>query len=728
MSSSKYPALPTSDPSPNPTEETRKKRIEFWQRLCDAVREREATPRDPFEALKGWNVSASKRVIKGNNSRHYDAYYFDEDGNRYRSKPEVFKFLDSGIKGKPSVKEETTTKKTKSSAPTTNADAARKKEKGKNEEGKKADEDWVETREKETHTMSLQGNRLKRKTSEAREEWAKLPIASSAIGLARPHDAYQQQQQQQGGHSSLKKPRIIEQRQMVQEQQQPKVTRRHDCKNFFNVVSSQEKLDLIRMVTGATVTVDAKTPTGLVVEGTEQEVRRGVNKINEMIENTRERNRLLSERATKQSMKPLNVMSIISAVKGEDKDNSIRPPTSLHSMNSNGTHISPPNGKSMSASPTTLADAFVPEAVRFGSDAFINKVRTSIRENKMFSEVSSTGREAYRFVKKHGDVGADKIFEGLKELADENVETDAVIAGGSGVGDDNDDDSETKLEIERKIVPLALCSAIMKAAIEDVHSSEGGSSDILAVAVKAKGFVVENIQKYLRPMLRGIMRGESQLSQDINLRKRAYDIAKKTQLKCIAFLDEWSNNTNFGDLSKHETIQPAKDVLSELRRRAKDRIEGKHRRPSVGTGTTGAYQSTGHRLIDRVQRPEAKIKIDSDLSIAMKKSTGENGDEEDHHEDLAFSLENQYGGFAGAPTQLGDFSMLRSDLSLSHLEVGEQQQQQKVSEAAAPPPETFAPPRRDPTPEPPSSQAPFDVVEEGEVQRGATEEVPSEWD
>ena len=106
MSSSKYPALPTSDPSPNPTEETRKKRIEFWQRLCDAVREREATPRDPFEALKGWNVSASKRVIKGNNSRHYDAYYFDEDGNRYRSKPEVFKFLDSGIKGKPSVKEE----------------------------------------------------------------------------------------------------------------------------------------------------------------------------------------------------------------------------------------------------------------------------------------------------------------------------------------------------------------------------------------------------------------------------------------------------------------------------------------------------------------------------------------------------------------------------------------------------------------------------------------------
>ena len=221
-------------------------------------------------------------------------------------------------------------------------------------------------------------------------------------------------------------------------------------------------------------------------------VRRGVNKINEMIENTRERNRLLSERATKQSMKPLNVMSIISAVKGEDKDNSIRPPTSLHSMNSNGTHISLPNGKSMSASPTTLADAFVPEAVRFGSDAFINKVRTSIRENKMFSVVSSSGREAYRFVKKHGDVGADKIFEGLKELADENVETDAVIAAGSGVGDDNEDDSEMKLEIERKIVPLAMCSAIMKAAIEDVHSSEGGSSDILAVAVKAKGFVVEN--------------------------------------------------------------------------------------------------------------------------------------------------------------------------------------------------------------------------------------------
>ena len=50
---------------------------------------------------------------------------------------------------------------------------------------------------------------------------------------------------------------------MMQEQQQrPKVTRRHDCKNFFNVVSSQEKLDLIRMVTGATVTVDASLSYG----------------------------------------------------------------------------------------------------------------------------------------------------------------------------------------------------------------------------------------------------------------------------------------------------------------------------------------------------------------------------------------------------------------------------------------------------------------------------------
>ena len=57
------------------------------------------------------------------------------------------------------------------------------------------------------------------------------------------------------------------------------------------------------------------------------------------------------------------------------------------------------------------------------------------------------------------------------------------------------------------------------------------------------------------------------MSQDINLRKRAYEVAKKTQLKCIVFLDEWSNNTDCGDLSKHETIQQAKDVLSELRRK-----------------------------------------------------------------------------------------------------------------------------------------------------------------
>lgn len=720
--SSEYPPLPSSDPNPNPTEETQKKRTEFWHRLCDAIREHKETPRDPFEVLKGWNVCASKRAMS-NNPKHFDAYYFDEEGNRYRSKPEVFKFLDSGIRGKPPPPtEKEKKKKANAPKPNRNTDAARKEEKEENDN----DEEGEGTREKESQPS--QRNRLKRKTSEAREEWAKLPMASSAMDTARSRDEHQQvQQQNQQGQLPLKKPRIMDQRQMMQEQQQrPKVTRRHDCKNFFNVVSSQEKLDLIRMVTGATVTVDASLPTVLVVEGTEQEVRKGVNKINEMIENTRERNRLISERATKQSMKPLNVMSIISAVKGED-NNSNRQTTSFHSMNSNGTHISPPNGKSMSVSPTTLADAFVPEAVRVGSDALIKKVRTSIRENKMFSLVGSIGREAYRFVKKHGDIGADKVFEGLKALADESVESSTVIAGGvGGGGEDKEDDSEMKLEIERKIVPLAVCSAIVKAAFEDIHSSEDGSSDLLDAATKAKGFIVDNIQKYLRPMLRGIMRDESQLSQDLNRRKRAYDIAKKTQLKCIVFLDEWSNNTECGDLSKHETIQPAKDVLSELRRRAKDRIEGKHGRSSVvGGGSSRPYSSGVHRIIDRVQRPEAKIKIDSDLSIAMKKSAGENGDEDDHHEDLAFSLENQYGGFAGgaATTQLGDFSSLRRDLS-AHVD-----QHEKVSEpAAGPPPMPEVAPRdaeRDQTPEPPSSAREPAAIE---LAYGDEQERESEWD
>ena len=93
--SSEYPPLPSSDPNPNPTEETQKKRTEFWHRLCDAIREHKETPRDPFEVLKGWNVCANKRAMS-NNPKHFDAYYFDEEGNRYRSKPEVFKFLDSG--------------------------------------------------------------------------------------------------------------------------------------------------------------------------------------------------------------------------------------------------------------------------------------------------------------------------------------------------------------------------------------------------------------------------------------------------------------------------------------------------------------------------------------------------------------------------------------------------------------------------------------------------------
>ena len=687
-----YPPLPPDDPSPNPTDETRKKRLDFWHGLCDAVREHKEKPRDPFVALKGWNASASKRLCSGAQSKQFDAYFFDADGNRYRSRPEVLKFLDSGIKGK---KAKVTTK--------TNA-TVKDQKKGKQQEEKGSgrgkgevagnDAEWVETREKGAQTVSLRQNQLKRKTSEAREEWAKLPISSSMSPRF-------QQEQQRHPHFKNKRPKIIEQQPNIR-QEEPKVTRRHDCKNFFNVVSSREKMDLIRMVTGATVTEDAKLPTVLVVEGTEQEVRNGVNKIKEMIESTRERNRLISERATKQSMKPLNVMSIISAVKGEDRiDNNNGP------INSNGTHVP------MECSPPTLADAFVPEAVRVGTDTFINKVRTSIRENKMFSLVGSTGREAYRFVKQHGDVAADTLFEGLKELADESVETSHVSTGGGSNDDDN------KLEIERKIIPLAVCSAIVKAAIEDARISEGTSSEVLSNAVNAKGFVIEYIQKYLRPMLRGIMRGESQMSQDINLRKRAYEVAKKTQLKCIVFLDEWSNNADCGDLSKHETIQQAKDLLSELRRRAKDRIDGKHRRQSGDIDGSGAHPSSGRRLIDRVQRPEARIKIDSDLSIAMKKGRGENGDEEDHHEDLAFSLENQYGGFAGESTQLRDFSLLRSDLS-QHLE-GDQKGLEETPPPVAERNSTPEPPSSQPvaernaTPEPPSSQpAVEDETEEGE--------------
>ena len=100
---------------------------------------------------------------------------------------------------------------------------------------------------------------LKRKTSQAREEWAKLPKSSSMSPMF-------QQEQQRHPHFKNKRPKIIEQQPNIQ-QEEPKVTRRHDCKNFFNVVSSREKMDLIRMVTGATVTVDAKLPTVLVLKG-----------------------------------------------------------------------------------------------------------------------------------------------------------------------------------------------------------------------------------------------------------------------------------------------------------------------------------------------------------------------------------------------------------------------------------------------------------------------------
>ena len=50
--SSEYPPLPSSDPTPNPTEETQKKRTEFWHRLCDAIREHKETPRDPFRSVE----------------------------------------------------------------------------------------------------------------------------------------------------------------------------------------------------------------------------------------------------------------------------------------------------------------------------------------------------------------------------------------------------------------------------------------------------------------------------------------------------------------------------------------------------------------------------------------------------------------------------------------------------------------------------------------------------
>ena len=109
----------------------------------------------------------------------------------------------------------------------------------------------------------------------------------------------------------------------------------------------------------------------------------------------------------------------------------------------------------------------------------------------------------------------------------------------------------------------------------------------------------------------------------------------------------------------------------------------------------------------------------------MKKSTGENGDEDDHHEDLAFSLENQYGGFAGgaATTQLGDFSSLRRDLS-AHVD-----QHEKVSEPAAGPlPMPEVAPRdaeRDQTPEPPSSAREPAAIE---LAYGDEQERESEWD
>ena len=98
----------------------------------------------------------------------------------------------------------------------------------------------------------------------------------------------------------------------------------------------------------------------------------------------------------------------------------------------------------------------------------------------------------------------------------------------------------------------------------------------------------------------------------------------------------------------------------------------------------------------------------------MKKGRGDDGDEEDHHEDLAFSLENQYGGFAGESTQLRDFSLLRSDLS-QHLE-GDQKGLEET-----PPPVA----ERNATPEPPSSHP---AVAEDETQEGERCVAEPEWD
>ena len=78
-------------------------------------------------------MCANKRAMT-NNPKHFDAYYFDEEGNRYRSKPEVFKFLDSGIRGKPPPPpEKEKKKKVTALKPNRNTDAARKEEKEQND-------------------------------------------------------------------------------------------------------------------------------------------------------------------------------------------------------------------------------------------------------------------------------------------------------------------------------------------------------------------------------------------------------------------------------------------------------------------------------------------------------------------------------------------------------------------------------------------------------------------
>jgi hypothetical protein len=672
---------------------------QLWEKLCVEVKKK--LNKDANECLRGWTITITQRK-NGQMAGKWDPLYFNEEGLKFRSLPEVLRFVSTG---------EAPGRSSKSGGGDKNVAEAKKKKKKKKKEGNNIEYDDDDDDEDDDDEEEISDDEVK-----VVDVWEPRNKKLTAHKLSTTTQQTQMQQQsvhqssiiKEQQHQPLKRPMVHNQNEyddhhhhQQQQQQQfkrikeiPQIERAHDCKNFINVVSSEEKRELIKRLTGATCRVDEKFPTRLIIHGSEAQVRNGIARINSIIENNRkEQQRIINikEQAAK-NRSDFNVNSLISAVKGKDEKLSHQQQNNnnIPSMNSNMTHISPPNSKSMSLSPTTLADAWVPEIVRTSIDGLVKNIREHIRNEEDLSKrrelIRALVSEAVRIVRKHGDVAADKLFEALKDVADEDVEIknnsskqqqgggisplllpgpppatniiERKFTGGSEMSpitnDSAAEEDSKRREIERKLLPLVICSFILESATADVVRLQIGPNG--DDALKAKENIVINLRKYLIKILRGIMRGESQLSQDVELRKRAYDVAKKTQLKCIAVLDEWSNNTEYGDLSKHETIQPAKDIMSELRRRAKDRIKGKV--SAVESG--GASGGGGHRLIDRVQRPEARIKIDSDLAIAMK-----GGDGDDAHDDLALGLENQYGGFSGA--QLGDFSALLAQRASANL-------------------------------------------------------------